>query len=498
MGALLGAERSRLAALRFVAGIARLPGGSGFVSAVGRTRPPPEARGRVAGTPSPSRVGATVGARVAADAIAALPPLGAGLIEVGPLTPAELASLRPAISKAQVPVSLRDARGKSELAAVVLREATPQAVRQAVRDGRSVLATTSDPSPSAAADLLAAGADAVLATPAALVEAGPGWFSRTTHEHLARSAAVAPARVSRAWMAGLALGFGMVAGGLGAAVESLGPVLLPYESTFLGVDADGLAAINPRLVPFLQHDRITLAGTMVAIGILYGGLSWSGIRRGRVWARDALLASGLVGFPTLFYVFAYRYVEPVHVALAVVLFPLFLIAVWRRPVPAPPEPEPAGAGAEWQRALAGQLLMVTAGAGLVLGGLTISLVGLTTIFVPSDLSYMGTTAQLLDDANRRLLSYIAHDRAGFGGALISAGMAVLLLATWGWRRGQGWVWWSLAGAAAAGFGAALAVHLGVAYTDFPHVAPVYAGILVAAAALALGRSFLLGGGEPSR
>ena len=35
MGALLGVERSRLAALRFVAGIARLPGGAGFVRAVG-------------------------------------------------------------------------------------------------------------------------------------------------------------------------------------------------------------------------------------------------------------------------------------------------------------------------------------------------------------------------------------------------------------------------------------------------------------------------------
>ena len=86
-----------------------------------------------------------------------------------------------------------------------------------------------------------------------------------------------------------------------AAVVALGPVILPYDEAFLGVTSGGLAAINPRLIHFLQHDRITLAGTMVAIGILYSALAWSGIRKGRVWARDALLASGLVGFPTLFY-----------------------------------------------------------------------------------------------------------------------------------------------------------------------------------------------------
>ena len=42
------------------------------------------------------------------------------------------------------------------------------------------------------------------------------------------------------------------------------------------------------------------------------------------------------------------------------------------------------------------------------------------MFVPSDLAYMSTSAQALGSANDRLLSFIAHDRAGFGGALISA------------------------------------------------------------------------------
>jgi hypothetical protein len=77
----------------------------------------------------------------------------------------------------------------------------------------------------------------------------------------------------------------------------------------------------------------------------------------------------------------------------------------------------------------------------------------------------------------------------FGGALVSAGVAVLLIAAWGWERGQAWLWWTLLASAAVGFGAALAIHIGVAYTDFLHVAPIYAGIAFTAASLALGRRF---------
>src|SRR5581483_1650768 len=340
---------------------------------------------------------------------------------------------------------------------LVIREASIESVRRYRSPGRAIIATTSNPSPRAAADLLAAGADAVLATPAALIEAGPGWFSRVTE----LTTPAEPGDVaSRAWIAGVALGLGMIFGGLGAAIESLGPVLLPYDAAFLGAGADRLAAINPRLIQFLQHDRITLAGTMIAIGILYTSLSWFGIRRGLAWARDAVLASGVVGFPTLFYFFGYGYVEPVHVALAAVLFPLFVLAVWRRPTARSASAPDADAAPvdEWHRALAGQLLMVLTGFGLVVGGLTISYVGLTAVFVPSDLAYMATTAHALDDANHRLLSFIAHDRAGFGGALISAGVAILLLAAWGWKRGSAWVWWCLLACASIGFGAALGVH----------------------------------------
>jgi len=317
--------------------------------------------------------------------------------------------------------------------------------------------------------------------------------------YLARVPAYRDAKqgTGRAWVAGLALGFGMIAGGVGAALVALGPVVLPYDAAFLGVGSTGLAAINTRLIHFLQHDRITLAGVMIALGILYSALSWWGIRHGRAWPRDVLLASCVIGFPTLFYFFAYRYVEPVHVLLAAVLFPLFILATWRRPR-GHVLVEDEGPAGERQQALLGQLLMVTTGIGLIIGGLTISFTGLTTVFVPSDLAYMGTSAHALDAANQRLLSFIAHDRAGFGGALVSVGVAVALIAAWGWERGQAWVWWSLFASGAVGFGFALAVHIGVAYVDFWHVAPIYVGIAFTAVSLALGRRFLMAASPPAR
>jgi hypothetical protein len=511
MGALLGERRSRRAALGLVAALTRMPGGRWVVAGLGHTTPPPQAGAVVAGVKCATRVGASVGLEVARDAVSALPALGAGLVEVGPVSRSEVGLALEVLKRSRGPVALRvGASDAVEVARAIGAHASLVVVD--VSDGHAllaqvravvsvpvvarntVMAITESPSPAQAVALMVEGAEAVLATPAALVEAGPGWFHRTTIAYLARfrrgDAPAAP-RSSVGWMAGLGLGLGMIAGGVGATMVALGPVILPYDRAFLGAAASDLATVNPRLIHFLQHDRITLAGTMGALGILYAALSWWGIREGRAWARDAILASGLVGFPTLFYFFAYQYVEPVHVALAAVLFPLFVLATWRRPHPVIDADESEAPPDEWRRALMGQLVMVATGAGLIIGGLTISYVGLTAVFVPADLGYMNTSAHTLAAANDRLVSFIAHDRAGFGGALISVGVLVLLISAWGWRRGQPWVWWSLAAAATVGFGAALAIHIAVGYLDFVHLAPIYAGTAATAIGLALSGPFLL-------
>ena len=229
---------------------------------------------------------------------------------------------------------------------------------------------------------------------------------------------------------------------------------------------------------------------MVAIGVLYIGLAVGGIRRGWPWAREVLLASGCVGFPTLLYFLGYGFVEPLQTAVTALLFPMFLAAVRRRP--GPPQWTPIGEGPQRlrQRALVGQLLMVLVGFGLFVGGAVISTVGLTAVFVPTDLQFLVTGADALRSANPRLVPFIAHDRAGFGGALLAAATAVTLLSMWGWRRGESWVWWSLLLAAAAGFLPAVVVHWSIGYTDLLHLGPMYAAIGVTATALGLARPYL--------
>jgi hypothetical protein len=543
MGLLLGERRSHRLALAVISSVARFPGGRAIVSGLGRTTPPASARRQVAGLDCVAPVGASVSVSAGADAIRALPPLGAGLIEIGPVHRDDVPKLRTVLDSATCPVLVRlagddavavalelapfasafvlDLDGADEGVLARLRSAVEQPVLTGarahdaarahsdvglvLRDGRTedllrlkgrhsfVLVTSSNPSIDFAADV-AGGAQAVLADQEGLIAAGPAWFQRATAEILDRAGlfnAGATSGPRVAWLAGVGLGLGMIAGGLGAAAVALGPVLLPYDASYLRLDASTLGRLNPQLIHFLQHDRITLAGTMVALGILYASLSWWGIREGRAWARDAVLGSGLVGFPTLFYFFAFHYVEPVHVALALILLPLFLIAVWRRPPLRLETPDGDERPRERYLALIGQLSMVSVGAGFIIGGGTISSVGLTTVFVPSDLGFMSTSAHALAAANDRLLGFVAHDRAGFGGALISTGVAVLLVAAWGWHRGQAWVWWTLAVAALAGFGAAIAIHISVGYTDFLHLAPVYAGSVLTATSLVLSRPYLL-------
>jgi hypothetical protein len=166
------------------------------------------------------------------------------------------------------------------------------------------------------------------------------------------------------------------------------------------------------------------------------------------------------------------------------------LAVWRSPATPRWRVLPDGPDSLRRRALTGQLLMIVTGFGLLAGGVTVSIVGLTGVFVPTDLEFLGTDAAALKSANPHLLPFIAHDRAGFGGALASAAVAIILLSAWGWRRGESWVWWTLLIAAACGFGPTLAVHYQIHYTDLSHLAPVYLGVALTATALALSRPYL--------
>lgn len=286
----------------------------------------------------------------------------------------------------------------------------------------------------------------------------------------------------------LLLGLGMIVAGSVVGVVGATRVLLPYDEAFVGLTRDGMAAASPRLLPFLQHDRVTLAGAMVSIGVLYAMLAWRAQRGGERWAKVAVATSALVGFASFFLYLGFGYFDPLHALVSLLLLPLF-VAGLLDPAHAPPAVPVADLRNDraWRLAQWGQLALVSLGIGLVVAGTYIAVVGSTRVFVPEDLAF------LQGAPSGRLLALTAHDRAGLGGALASDGLAVLLVSMWGVRRGARWVWWTLLASGAVGFSAAIGVHYAVGYVDARHLAPAFLALAIFAAGLALSAPFMLQG-----
>jgi dihydroorotate dehydrogenase len=355
--------------------------------------------------------------------------------------------------------------------------------------------------PAQAIALLDAGATLVQLD-AGLVFGGPGLPKRTNealhwrqeraaHEPLPRTAADL---LGAGWFWMLLLGLGMLVAGALAWLVAATRVVLPYDEAFVGASRAQLAAINGRLLSFMAHDRVSLASTMIAIGVLYAQLAVHGLRQRAHWAYVTIAVSAAVGFASFFLFLGYGYFDPLHALLALLLLPLFLLGL-RRPADAPPAvPRPdLHNDRAWWLAQWGQLGAVALGVGLVGAGGAIMGVGVTAVFVPEDLAFLCTTRDALQAANDRLVALIAHDRAGFGGALVSNGLAVLLLSLWGVRRGARWVWWTLLAAGAPGFAGALGVHWAVGYLDWWHLLPGVLALAVYVATLLLLFPYLCGG-----
>lgn len=293
---------------------------------------------------------------------------------------------------------------------------------------------------------------------------------------------VAASAAEMSWFWTLLLGVSMLAGGLLALAIASTRVVLPYDESFVGLSREQLAAVNDRLLFFMAHDRVSLAGTMIAVGVLYVSLSLFGIRRGMLWARRTILTSAFTGFGSFFLFLGFGYFDPFHAFVTAVLFPILLLALHARlapPVRLPPLREERRWG-PW-----GRLLLIVQGSALLTAGVVISFIGITSVFVPEDLEFMRTTADELASASPRLLPLIAHDRASFGGMLLSVGWAVLLPVLWGWREGAAWLWWTLLIAGTSGYAAAITVHLAVGYTNHWHLTPAFGGAALLLLGLAL-------------
>ncbi|WP_345840760.1 hypothetical protein [Bacillus sp. P14.5] len=132
----------------------------------------------------------------------------------------------------------------------------------------------------------------------------------------------------------------------------------------------------------------------------------------------------------------------------------------------------------WKRSLFGQFLFVLLGFSFVTGGIVISIFGVTSVFVPTDLLYLCMTPEQLESFNSRLIPVIAHDRAGFGSALLSVGLLVLLLALWGFQQGNKWMWRTFLFGGMPAFITGIYVHFAIGYTSFIHLLPAYFAIVL--------------------
>ncbi|HEX8866211.1 MAG TPA: hypothetical protein VF821_11195, partial [Lentzea sp.] len=105
VAAMLGVRRSQRVALRATAAVGSLPGGGWLIARMlGHQRPPAHLAGEVAGVPVHTRLGAAVPPSVVRDAVRALPLIGAGLIWVTPVSPADVPTIRAAAGNRRVPL----------------------------------------------------------------------------------------------------------------------------------------------------------------------------------------------------------------------------------------------------------------------------------------------------------------------------------------------------------------------------------------------------------
>src|SRR5208283_4340065 len=107
--------------------------------------------------------------------------------------------------------------------------------------------------------------------------------------------------------------------------------------------------------------------------------------------------------------------------------------------------------------------------GMIGAGFTIQTIGMTSVFVPTDLTFMGLDRGQLASINPRLIPLIAHDRAGFGGGVATAGL-LLFACVWFGAPCRS-LWQALLIGGIAGWSTAIGVHPLIGYNDAGHLAP---------------------------
>lgn len=278
-------------------------------------------------------------------------------------------------------------------------------------------------------------------------------------------------------------GLGLVLFGGFALFLSASKQFLPHDVQYLGITAEELCRISDcRVVYFMFHDRVAFGGALIAIGSLYMWMTEFPLRQGRAWVWWTFIISGALGFSSFLAYLGYGYLDTWHGVGTLLLLPLFIVGLTRsysllKPPKGIRSLVQPGVKVSWlSRYGLGRGLLLATAAGMIAGGLTVMIVGMTTVFVPQDLSFMSLQPAQLHAISERLVPLIAHDRAGFGGAICATGITVLFC-VWCARPSKS-LWQVLLFSGLVGFAAALGVHPAVGYTDLFHLAPAIVGAVM--------------------
>lgn len=255
---------------------------------------------------------------------------------------------------------------------------------------------------------------------------------------------------------------------------------LPHDTQFLGMTSEQLCAVRDcRILRFMIHDRVAFGGALIAIGSLYIWLAEFPLRRAEAWAWWLFVLSGLLGFGSFLAYLGYGYLDTWHGMATLLLLPCFVVGLVRS---ATLLSKPMRIHALFKSSLPlvwsspfgmGRVCLLMTAVGMIAGGLTILGVGMTRVFVPQDLDFMGLLPADLDGINPRLVPLIAHDRAGFGGALLTTGI-IVFFSVWCATPSKS-LWQVLCVAGTVGFATAIGIHPVVGYNDMVHLAPALLG-----------------------
>ena len=269
--------------------------------------------------------------------------------------------------------------------------------------------------------------------------------------------------------------------------------LLPQDVRYLGMTAAELCGVRScRILDFMVHDRAAFGGALLGLAVLYTWLTVFPLSRHQQWAWWIWLVTGVTGFVTFLAYLGYGYLDTWHGFATLLLLPVFVTGMWRsRRLVAPITVRGAfrgdgGAARLTSRQEWGRTVLLGGAAATAMAGLAILRIGVTDTFVPEDLEFIGLSAADLRAINPRLVPLIAHDRAGFGGGVLTLGLTTLLC-LWCAEPSRH-LRQAVAIAGLLSLTAALGVHMTVGYTDLWHLAPPVVGAALLVVGLALWRS----------